>query len=848
MRVMCIFVLLLAGLGAARASQGLTGWIDVHMAGWFVLPGVMGIAGALCSALWVRRVLLGLAVVMLGAGWWVLRSTPSPGTLFDVLSVQAGDAPIVVTVQGRLRTRPESGPEGQAALSPYMAYTPAARFELAVERIRSERGWVRAEGTLLVRVLGVDGVERLTITSDVDSPGAGDRVVLTGRAQGIAGSLNPGSTDAQAWAVQAGVAGTLMLDDPRLIEKLPAYDDSWRGRALGRVLSTRARLMMMAEDALRPPEAWRRRGLPNSPERVHMQEAAALVDSLVLGVDEPRQEEVQRRFTRLGVVHVLAISGYHVAVLAGILALTLRVTGDRGRLEGLLIAAGVVLYLAIVPASSPVIRAGLCISAVLVSRMIGRRYDPLCTLLWAGIGLMLWRPGEVFTLGYILSVGLCILLVAVGRRVHTRLAGPTLRGLIRPRRTWLGEARTAIGTFLTATVLCWLISMPIIAWWTGWCSPVTILASVVIVPLVSALLVMGLVQVVLVLGLVCTVGWVAPGVVEGVREMGAYVLHGAGAGVLWLVDVVDAMPMGSLRMPPFSLGLAITITAILLGWLLRGRWNHRVLWAATVCTLGWAGFEIVWRTELHGDEILRCDVLAVGDGLCTSVRSKDAAGVHRVLVGAGAARANLGVRMAPAAFRSLGAWRVETVIVPGAEPRHFSFVPELVEHMGVKRVYLHQGVEEMAQLDPGSPQAGLLRILRERRVPIEWISASTRIELGEESVIRLEAGGSAWNVIVERRAGRDDAQAMVAVVQDASGRVPSARVQIVASSAAGEGGVERVRRVSESRMVIVSSGDLARGYHAQDPRVMWTARDGAIDVRLARGGEVVVRGFVDVQR
>jgi ComEC/Rec2-related protein len=845
LRLASTFALLVVGMAIVREIESVRTFTSSRLPWWFIAACVLSLLVLAVRGRVLRGALLGTAVLLFGSAWWVVRSEPGMGTLAAVLAASSRDAarssPVVLTVEGRILTRPESGPEGKSTLASYIAYTPSARFELAVHRVRTDAGWLDAAGTLLVRVSGVDGVERSTITTETGSPGAGDIAMLTGIARGIEAPLNPGGVDSSAWAQQRGVAGYLSIEDPRLIERIPHHQDTSIGRAWGGLLRWRGELMLAASRTLEPPPSLKHAGLPNSPASIRVHEVSALIHSLVLGLDERHEEQVQRRFTRLGVVHVLAISGYHVAVLAGVIASAVRATGDRGRFEAILVITGIVLYVLLVPASAPVIRAAVCVAFLYVGRIFARRYDPLCLLLIAGIVLALWRPSEVFTLGYILSLGLCILLVAAGRRVHARLAGPQLRGLVRPRKSMLGEMNNFAARFATATLLCWTVSTPIIAWWTGWCSPITIFASVLVVPLVSLLLVLGIVQVIAILAVQWSIGWLAPAAPDALQALGSHVLYAGGGFILWIVDLVDAIPLGSLRLFPISLALAIAATILLLAWLLRGRTNHRALWLATVLIAAWWTSEFFLAARSMGlerDESIRADVFAVGDGLCTSLRARSDSGTTPILIGAGSGRANLGVREVPAALRAVGAWRASTAIVLGPEPRHFMFIPELVEHLSIDRVLLPASLREIANQDRLSPQAGLIAHLEQHDVTIDWVDAPTRIEFGPEHIIELEpAERSLRASLAERDAGKQT-RPLLSIHHEAGRDTGDAQVMIVAAQAASAGGLERILRQSDARHVIVSSAAEPAGSAASDPRIHWTSRDGYTAIRIGTSGAI----------
>ena len=109
-------------------------------------------------------------------------------------------------------------------------------------------------------------------------------------------------------------------------------------------------------------------------------EASALLEALLLGERSGAFDEVQATFTRLGLAHVLAISGMHLVVVAAGCVWLVRLTGDRGGLESLAAALVVCIYLVLVPARAPIVRAGLGVLVFLVADAAGRRYDRITLL------------------------------------------------------------------------------------------------------------------------------------------------------------------------------------------------------------------------------------------------------------------------------------------------------------------------------------------------------------------------------------------------------------------------------------------------------------------------------------
>ncbi|MCG3124099.1 MAG: hypothetical protein GIKADHBN_02540 [Phycisphaerales bacterium] len=750
----------------------------------------------------LHAALLGAAVVVFGAGWWLARTRIGEETLAGTLR---REGPMLVRVRGVVIDRPDASSTRRGALAAYQRSTPASRFGVSVREIETAGGWVRATGTLRVRVAGVDGIDRGHLVTPGGTVHAGDMITLSGEARGVGvvgGDVlgNPGAADVAAWSAQEGIAGFLSVDSPALVLIDPDIDPGWTDRVIGRLLRARASLQHAAIRALAPRE------LPAVPAgwEEHAQvreEARALLLSLVLGVDEFRQDQVEQRFTRIGVVHVLAISGFHVALLAVMVATAVRLTGEHGRWESIIVAAAVVLYAAIVPASAPALRAAVCVIALMTSRAAGRRYDDACVLIWTAVILALWKPVEAFSLGYVLSFGLCGLLMIAGERAHHRMAGPRLRGLV-PRRS--GPWRYVLdraGRAATATLLCWTVSAPIIAWWTGWFSPAAIVASIIIVPAVSLVLGAGLG--VMVIGIAA--GLVAPAWADDVCALLGHGVELAARGVVIAVRWVDELPLGSMRVPPISLAWSIGASAVALAWFIRGHVGHRGLWIATAGLAAWLGVEawLRWPSlELHEKTLLRADVLAVGDGVCVSVRSRGERGVESMLIGAGSSRPSLGLRAVPAALRRMGSWRVDSALVLGDEPDHFIMLIDLARSCRLRRALVNSIVFEHAAADRRGIHAGLMRELEQLGIEVIPVSSGSRIAVAGID-IELVAGERSLRAVAADARGP-----LFLVTHDAPAAAMRVPAVVAASTAAGHIGVHQIFRELRFEELVLSTQDV----------------------------------------
>ncbi len=178
---------------------------------------------------------------------------------------------------------------------------------------------------------------------------------------------------------------------------------------------------------------------------------APMVRALVLG-DMSLIPAVQRdRFARAGLVHMLSVSGLHVAIIAlalELLAGALRLPKRPARLVTMIMLGAYVIGIG---APAPAVRAAVMLALFLVSRSLQRPTSP-----WAVVALgsaaPLISPSTVLDLGWQLSVGGTVALVAGGalarRTVPVRWNGAV-------RSTARAAVVSIVATVTTAPLVAW---------------------------------------------------------------------------------------------------------------------------------------------------------------------------------------------------------------------------------------------------------------------------------------------------------------------------------------------------------------------------------------------------------
>lgn len=210
---------------------------------------------------------------------------------------------------------------------------------------------------------------------------------------------------------------------------------------------------------------------------------APLARALLIADQSELDMKIRDRYAAAGLVHMLSISGLHVAVIAGAMQLIFQVAGagKRSALVGSVILTGV--YVLIIGAPPPAVRSALMLSAGAVSKLLQRPSSQWASLA-VGAFVPLVNPRTVLDVGYQLSVlGICALFAA--GQLDRRWIAKKLRGL----------KRRIARDLVTSSVAC-IVTAPLVAWTFGRLSligPVSNLIAGPVIALVQPILFLALI-------------------------------------------------------------------------------------------------------------------------------------------------------------------------------------------------------------------------------------------------------------------------------------------------------------------------------------------------------------------
>ncbi len=411
-----------------------------------------------------------------------------------------------------------------------------------------------------------------------------------------------------------------------------------------------------------------RRDLKQRIFRLYPEEEAAFLTALLTGDQSELSDSMQNRLDRLGMRHIIAVSGMHIAFLMAILLkLPLPI-----QLRQLFCVPALIAFAMLTGGRPSVFRAvvmGLC---VLLASFFRRDSDSWAALRLALILLLLHNPYAVEDVGLQLSF-----LSVAGILLFTRKAANFLMNTGRPGRTSLGKAwKRASAVNLATTIGALSLTLPLCAYQFG---RISILAPL------SNLLTLWAVELGFCFGALSVLsGFFLPGISELL----------AGLSHLFLRIVLLILQLLSELFPYQSLvsdvPLYLLWTAAVYGvfFLLRFRpqWRKRLRLLTAGLLLSLIGVLILHRAFLLSKG-MAVQVLNVGQGQSIFCLSEDKAAA----IDCGGYRAG---ETLSAHMEAAGEFRLNWLLVTHPDEDHIDGLPVLLEEAAVDTILLPPWEEE----------------------------------------------------------------------------------------------------------------------------------------------------------
>ena len=417
--------------------------------------------------------------------------------------------------------------------------------------------------------------------------------------------------------------------------------------------------------------------------------SGALLEGLLIGERRQLPPTLLADFRQAGVYHVLAISGFNVALVAGSAFLLFRLVRLPAPLAAGLALLTLVAFAAVVGGQPSVLRATVMGGLFLTAGLLGRESRVWNSLAAALLALLLLDPGSLGEPGLQLSFA------ATAGLLHL---GPWIR------RRFPEWCPGSIAGVLAASVGAQLGVTPVMLAQFGQLSPLGVGANLLVVPLASVL----------------TTGGVLALAVATVSASLAHPLFQS----LWSLLVVlrlvvracATLPGAIVYMPPPP---ALALWAATLALLLLPRVRTRAgAFGIAVLVAGATAATVV---AARPDGLVHVLVLDTGQGEAILVQAPDGAALLVDTGGGGPGRGDRGERVVVPVLRRLGVQRLAALALTDGGPDHAGGLAGLLEGIPIDAVWIAASAEDAPWLEPVAASG----------IPVRSLAQGDRLSVGD---------------------------------------------------------------------------------------------------------------------
>ncbi len=262
-------------------------------------------------------------------------------------------------------------------------------YRLSVEILETREERLSVNGTLLVKIY-FDGGESYWF---------GERLRLLGKIVEPRGQRNPGGFDYRFYLLSQGVEG-LIYPDPRNVTLLGQGDTDNLAES---AFMLRSSMVQNISSALPSP-------------------SAELLTAVLFGQRHRLPEKIENNFRRAGTGHLMAVSGLHVGLVAGMILGFWNRLKLRGRLPLVIAIVFIFAYAYLTGMRPSALRAAIMASMALGAILLDRENDLPTALAFAALGTLFINPLLLFTVGFQLSYAATLSLIYAYRPLERFLS------------------------------------------------------------------------------------------------------------------------------------------------------------------------------------------------------------------------------------------------------------------------------------------------------------------------------------------------------------------------------------------------------------------------------------------
>ncbi|MEG1028171.1 MAG: ComEC/Rec2 family competence protein, partial [Oscillospiraceae bacterium] len=264
---------------------------------------------------------------------------------------------------------------------------------------------------------------------------------------------------------------------------------------------------------------------------------------------------------KAGIVHITAVSGLHVGIIATIIFLALKKRNTKTILLAVLL---IWAYAFFVGLSFSVIRASLLFTAMFLARLFGRKNDTLSSLMLSATIILLINPTSIasvsFQLTYLSVLALIVFYPILCKKIHSVLKIEKSSGFL----------KLLIDSF-SATVAITIFTLPVIMGLSNGFS----LTAFIINPIVIAIT-----PIIIVVTFILSITSFFP-ILLLLNQILAFIIESLTSFIIFLSESISIF-IGLNNLLPFTI---IAVIIILIVYFIKSKWVYNAVFICVSCIL-----------------------------------------------------------------------------------------------------------------------------------------------------------------------------------------------------------------------------------------------------------------------
>jgi len=342
--------------------------------------------------------------------------------------------------------------------SKYSQSLPYTSFYAKVYSVKTAAGWINASGKI-----------KFYISDEVNDVNCGDEFLTFCRLQKFSSADNPGQFNTAEYMRANGVYLSASVKSADAITILNHKKSPF---------SIKTKLQKLASCAI----------IDDSQD----DNSTSLIKALLLGSRSKISPQLYNAFITTGLVHLISLSGLNVGILAGLVWWLVKKIGFLYAGRSIASFAAVIIFLLVVPANAPALRAGIMAAVFCTGFLFDRRSNAINSLAISAVLLLLVRPLDFLNAGFQLSFAATLGILLLNKPIRNFLIFP-----FEPfKKTFWYPPLRITAEALSIGLAAWAATAPILAWHFYRFQPLTVFWTVPAAFLVAAILILGTFQII----------------------------------------------------------------------------------------------------------------------------------------------------------------------------------------------------------------------------------------------------------------------------------------------------------------------------------------------------------------